>query len=52
MKQHSLLGNIFIIIKCTRQLLDNTFGNKHIPRETIGARVEELCFLFVRAEML
>jgi hypothetical protein len=51
-KQHPLLGNRFLISKYTQLLPSNAFTNKHIPMETIGATIEELCFLLVHAEKL
>jgi hypothetical protein len=38
-KQYSLLGNRFLINKYTRPLLGNTFVNKHVTMEMIGATI-------------
>jgi hypothetical protein len=35
-KQHSPLGNRFLISKYTQLLLSNAFANKHVPTETTG----------------
>jgi hypothetical protein len=51
-EQHSLLGSRFLISKYTQLLLGNAFTNEHFPMELIGATIEELCFLLVRAEGL
>jgi hypothetical protein len=51
-KEHPLLGSDDEISKYIGALLGNAFANKHVPIEAIGATVEELCFLLVRAEWL
>jgi hypothetical protein len=41
-KQHPWLGNRFLMSKCMQPLLSNAFVNKHVPREMMGATIEEL----------
>jgi hypothetical protein len=45
-KQHSLLGNRFLISTYIRTLLDNAFADMHVRMEMTGATMEEVCFLY------
>jgi hypothetical protein len=51
-KQHPRLGDRFLTSKYMQQLQSSAFANKHVPTESIGATIEELCFLLIRAERL
>jgi hypothetical protein len=51
-KEHPLLGNRFLINRYAQPLLGVAFANGSIPAKNIGATIEELCFLLVRAEGL